>query len=173
MPLMISVVATLCFQTAVHGVYAFNYFKFLAVDADRQAFLTRNVNGYAAVPWVNANLKKTDLVFIDQRQLKYPLQVPTFFGSPKMQSAIDLRPDKTDARKLYRQLRSVGITHLLIDQNKNGAYAYPLNLLDGAGCITRLKRFNRPNVLSRTLPSLSSDRKVQDLLRLKDEACLR
>ena len=172
MPLLASVVAALFFQTAGHGVFAINYFRFLTVDADRQAFLMRNVNGYTAVPWINANLKKTDLVFIDHRQLKYTLRVPIFFGSP-MQAAIDLRPDKTDARNLYRQLRSVGITHFLIDRYKNRGYAYPLNLLERAGCFTRLKRFNRPNVPSRTLPSLSISRMIQDVLRLKDEACLR
>lgn len=174
-PLLAAVVVTLLIQTAGHGLFALNYFKFLAVDKDRQAFLTRNVNGYIAVPWINANLKKTDRIFIQQRQLRFYLKVPSFFGSP-MQAVIELRTDKTDSRKLYRQLRSVGITHFLVmggDKAGVADYPAPLNLLDKAGCLMPLKRFQGQRVQSRSLPGLVSNRLTLGLLKLGAESCLK
>jgi len=167
--------ATLLIQTAGHGLFALNYFKYQAVDADRQAFLMRNVKGFGAVPWINANLKTSDRIYIQHRQLRFYLKIPSFFGSP-LQAAIEQSADKTNARKLYRQMRSQGITHFYINTtNKTGAAKYPepLNLLRNAGCMEVLKRFEGQTFSSRTLPTLLSIRSVQSVLRLKDEGCLR
>jgi len=174
-PLLAVVAATIFIQLAGHGVFAINYFKFLAGGADRQAFLMRNVNSYVAVPWINTNLTKSDRIFIQQRQLKFYLSVPSLFGS-SMQAVVELRPEKTNLRTLYRQLRYVGITHLLLtnSQNeRNGVYSRVMNLLDRAGCLVLLGRFEGKRILSRTLPTLSLSPHTLDLLRLKDESCLK
>ena len=174
-PLLTAVAATIFIQFAGHGVFALNYFKFLAGGADRQAFLMRNVNSYVAVPWINTNLAKSDRIFIQQRQLKFYLSVPSLFGS-SMQAVVELRPEKTNLRTLYRQLRYVGITHLLLtnSQNeRNGVYSRVLNLLDRAGCLVLLGRFEGKRIRSRTLPTLSLSPHTLDLLRLKDESCLK
>ncbi len=174
-PLLVLIVATIFIQTAGHGLFALNYFKFLAVDKDRQAFLARNVNGYAAVPWINANLEKTDQIFIVQRQLRYYLSIPRFFGSP-LQAAVEMRPDQTDSRKFYKQIQDVGITHFLVNGEDNAGvmnYPAPMSFLNKAGCLDLLKRFEGQRVRSRTLPTLLSNRQSQDVLRLKDEGCLR
>ena len=175
-PLLASVMAVVFLQMAGHGLFALNYAKFLINDTDRQAFLMRNVEAFQAVPWINANLKKSNRVFIVHRQLKYFIEIPFFFGSPLYQSAVELRPGKSDTRTLYRQLRSVGITHMLIVSGtgkKGTTYRDPFGLLERAGCLVRLKRFEGKKMPSRTLPALVSGRQAFDLLQLGDEGCLR
>ncbi|MAF94191.1 MAG: hypothetical protein CMM60_00265 [Rhodospirillaceae bacterium] len=175
-PLLASVTAVVFLQMAAHGVFAINYAKFLIHDTDRQAFLMRNVGSFQAVRWINANLKKTNRVFTVHRPLLYFFEVPFFFGSPLYQSAVELRPDKSDTRTLYRQLRSVGITHMLLvgGVGKKGAtYNAPYDLLERAGCLVRLKRFESKSLHSRTLPALSPGRQAFDLLQLGNEGCLR
>lgn len=174
-PLMASVAAVVVLQMSGHGLFALNYVKYLTRDTGREAFLNRNVNAYAAVPWINANLKKTDRIFIFRRQLRYYLQIPNFFGSAH-QTEVEMRPGKTDARSLYRQLRQAGITHFLLspdfDKDRK-AYKSPMDLLDEAACLVKLRSFQARRSKSRTLPTLSSERKTLDVLRLADEGCLR
>ncbi|MDA1089169.1 MAG: glycosyltransferase family 39 protein [Proteobacteria bacterium] len=175
-PLVAAVMVTLLIQTAGLGLFSLNYFKFLAVDKNRQTFLTRNINGYIAVPWINANLAKTDLVLITQRQLRYYLSVPNFFGTSFLQAAVEMNPNKTNAQKFYRQIRSIGITHLLLTHDENaetGAYPQPMNSLHQAGCLTPLKRFQGQKLQSRSLPGLLSNPITLDVLKLEDEGCFK
>jgi hypothetical protein len=175
-PLLASVMAVVFLQMAGHGLFALNYAKFLIHDTDRQAFLMRNVEAFQAARWINANLKKTNRVFFVHRPLRYFFEIPFFFGSPLYQSAIELRPGKSDTRTLYRQLRSVGITHMLLVSGigeKGPTYRAPYDLLERAGCLVRLKRFEGKKLSSRTLPALGSSRRAFDLLQFGDEGCLR
>ena len=174
-PLLAAVMVTLFIQLSGYGVFALNYVNFVASDESREAFLTRNLNGYVGVPWINANLKKSDKIFIVHRQLRYFLSIPNFFGS-HLQAAVEIRPEKTNPRKLYKQLRSVGISHFYLDfRNIVGVETYPapLNLLHQTGCLTPLKRFQGQRLQSRSLPGLASDQITLDVLRLKDESCLK
>ena len=165
---------TLSLQTAVHGLFALNYFKYLAEGMNREAFLERNVNGYSAVPWINANLNKADRIYIAERQLRYYLEIPSFFGTI-LQAMVELNPNMTNAQTLYRQLRQARITHFLLKRAKetnSSVYAPPLGLLDAAGCLERIKSLQTKNVFSRTLPDLFSYRPTFDVLKLRDESCL-
>ncbi|MEE8352227.1 MAG: glycosyltransferase family 39 protein [Rhodospirillales bacterium] len=174
-PLMTVIAATLVLQMAGYSLFATNYLKFLAGGADREAFLTRNLNGYYTVPWINTNLKKTDKIFIIHRHLRYYLDIPSFFGT-RMQAAVDVRPEQSDARILYRQSRQAGITHFLalIDTvDGEEVYRSPVNLLEDAGCLTRVKRFQGVSLGSRTLPDFSSAKRNIEVVALKDESCLK
>ena len=135
--------------------------------------MTRNLGGYPGALWVNANLKMTDKGYIRQRQLRYYLAVPSFFGST-MQAAINLDPETTNARTLHRQLRQTGITHFLLPrlQDAMAGYEAPLNILDQRVCLVLLKRFKFQSLYSRTLSTLFPVRKFLDVLKLKDKNCL-
>ena len=56
---------------------------------------------------------------------------------------------------------------------KGATYRAPYDLLERAGCLARLKRFEGKKLPSRTLPALGSGRQAFDLLQLGDEGCLR
>lgn len=174
-PLIALAIVVAGLQMAGHGVFSLNYIKHLTQGQDRQAFLLRNVNGYFAVPWINAHLAPTDKLLIRQRQLQFFLKVPNFFGTFLYQSAVELRSGKTDTRTLYRELRSLGISHLLlspVEEDGQAGYVEPYRLLEQAGCLVRLKRWKGKVVRSRTLPTLGSVAQTLDLLRLQGKRCL-
>ena len=173
-PLMASIAAVVVLQIAIHGVFALNYVKFQINGGNRQAFLERNVEAFQPVLWVNANLKKSDRILTPLRQLRYYLDIPVFFASSIYQAAVELQPEKTNARTLYRQLRAQGITHMLLDTiKKEGGqfYSAPFGFLHRAGCLERLKRFDGKKIGSRTLPAMSSVPQTLDVLRIKDKDC--
>jgi len=178
-PLLAAILAALLIQTAGHGVFALNYLKFLGRGETREAFLIRNVSGYPGVPWINATLKTTDKIYIHQRQLRYYLTVPSLFGS-SMQAVIDLDPKTTNARTLHRQLRQAGITHFLLPRNQeakaarnDAGYPAPMNILAQRGCLLLVKRFEFRRIFSRSLSRRATHRQFLDVLKLKDEGCLR
>jgi hypothetical protein len=165
---------TLMLQTGAHGLFALNYAKYLAGGSDREAFLKRNVNGYAAVPWVNKNLPKSGRLFIQHRQLRYYLNMPSILGT-FLQGEIELRPEATNVRKLHRQFSQAGVTYLLVVRNGDGAaaiYEPPLGMLKNADCLSLIKDFKLRTVHSRTLPGLISTLTTLEVLRLKPESCL-
>ena len=161
------------FQTGVHGLFALNYAKFLSGGSDREVFLQRNVNGYAAVPWINKNLPEAERLFIQHRQLRYYLNAPSILGA-YLQGEIEVRPNATNARKLHRQLRQARVTHLLLvrDWKEGTEYAPPLDSLEKAGCLLLLKTFQLRTIHSRTLPGLISNPITLDVLSLKPKGCL-
>jgi hypothetical protein len=173
-PLICAFAMTLMLQVGIHGLFALNYAKYLAGGAEREAFLLRNVNGYAAVPWINKNLPGAGRIFIQHRQLQFYLDAPSILISP-MQGEVEIRPEATNNRKLHRQLREAGITHLLLIRGGKAAapeYSPPLGSLEKAGCLARLKTFQMRSVQSRTLPGLNSNSITVDVLALKPESCL-
>ncbi len=173
-PLICAIAMTLMLQVGGHGLFALNYAKYLAGGADREAFLQRNVNGYAAVPWINKNLPEAGRILIQHRQLRFYLNAPSILGS-FLQGEIELRPEATNNRKLHRQLRAAGVTHLLLIRSGEASapkYFPPLGSLEKAGCLTRLKTFQMRMVQSRTLPGLLSKSITVDVLTLKAESCL-
>jgi hypothetical protein len=173
-PLVALMVATLSLQMAGAGLYSLNYLKFLAGGADRENFLARNINNYFAVGWINTNLKKTDKVFISRRNLRYYLDIPTFFET-QMQAAIEVRREHTNAQKFYRHSRKAGITHFLSTFSKTDdgwKYFSIIDILDDAGCLMPVKQFQGRVIWSRTLPSLNTGTRNFALLALKDKSCL-
>ena len=172
-PLLAAVAATIFLQMGGHGLFALNYLKFLARGEDRDSFLARNIDIYESAAWINANLTATDRLFMTHRAFRYFLDVPVFFGSIT-QASVELRPRKTDVRKVYRQLRSVGVTHLLLSRVESpnaSTYLPPINLLGQAGCLIRMKSFTGRSH-PRTLPTWASALQTTDVLKLRDWSCL-
>ena len=172
--LVTAVAATVVLQLAVHGIFSMKYVVY-AVGGNREAFLERNIQNYAAVPWINANLGPGDRVFLGERQFFYYLTVPYFFGGPGAQALVDLRPGPKDPRVLYRQLKSIGITYVLLrrDVRADGIrYNSPLDVLRERGCLYPQKSFEASLFASRTLPDLVSRRGILDILKLRDGSCL-
>ncbi len=167
---------TLTLQLAGHAVFSLKYFPIPLSDADRAAFLTRNVNGYAAVPWINANLPRPALLLTEHRQLRYYLTVPEYFGLSITQAAVDMSPSTTDAGDLYRQLSRAGITHLLLSRMRGAdglSYPPPFDMLARRDCLTLLKSFQVPWYSSRSLPGFRATRQTLDVIGIREGRCLR
>ena len=173
-PLVAAAAACIAIQLAAQGIFSISYLNHLS-SGDREVFLERNVPNYASVPWINANLGPRDRILLGERQVLYYLSVPYFFAAPGMQALVDVRQGPKDPRALYRQLKSVAITHVLL-QRDDGAegirYSSPLDALRESGCFELLKSVQTSQFASRTLPSLRSRPGVQDILKLCGQECL-
>ncbi len=174
-PLIAAITATIILQLGGQVLFSLKYLKYLSSGEDRETFLKENIKNYAPVPWINANLSKSDKLLISERQLFYFLRVPYLFGSPHTQAVIDLRTGQDDPYILYRQLKAAGITHLMINPvagRKNTEYAKPFESLNKIGCFEFMRRFNADSVTSRTLPGILSSTTSFDLVKLKPAKCL-
>ncbi len=174
-PLLAALGLTLIVQLAGHGVFSLAYLKHLAGDRDRQAFLERNVLNYSVVPWINANLGPKDRLFLGERQILYYLDVPYFYGSPSVQASVELRPDRVRPQTLYKQLKSVGITHVLYrfgTEPRGGLEQSPWLALREMGCLAPRKKIQLRSFKSRTLPGLNDATVDIEIFKLNDRECL-
>ncbi len=112
-PVLVAGFLTIGLQVAANGASSLNYLRYVIPGESRDAFLSRNVSGYAAVEWINRNLKPTDRVLVADRQLLYLLNTQTYFGHNFAQIEIDLLSTQTDPERFYRELREQKITHIL------------------------------------------------------------
>jgi len=175
-PLFIAVVATLGLNLGGSALFSFKYIKYIYSGDSRKMFLHNNISEYAPVPWINANLKKTDQLLVINRQLFYYLDVPYLFGSPHTQAVLDLRPHLIPFEKLYSQLNKARITHLILDRQTSSAgvkYAAPYDKMYKAGCLSQIKSFRARKIGSRTLPSRTKITKIVDLMKIGAHECLR
>jgi len=171
-PLLAAVTATLMLQLAGQSLFSSNHVRFVTSGADREAFLTRNIDAYSVVPWINANLKETDRIFYSQRELRYYLKTRIFLAN-HMQGQIELREEETTPRKAHLQFEAAGVTHFLMSRKSgDDKYRQPLGQLERTGCLTRIKTFHERQKSSRTLPNQASIPRTLDLLRLNDKSCL-
>ena len=133
----------------------------------------RNVNGYPPVPWINAHLKSSDRVLITTRQINYLIEVPTYYANAQVVGEIETRPENTDSRRFWTQLRRAGITHLLVEATQPpppGAQALTAGLLE-RGCVSIEKSFEVPQFSSRTLRSGDEPSGEMRLYRMEPGSC--
>jgi hypothetical protein len=173
-PLVAAVAVCIAIQLAAQGIFSISYLNHLS-GGDRESFLERNVQNYASVPWINTNLGPRDRILVGERQFLYYLSVPYFFAAPGVQALVDVRQGAKDPGTLYRQLKSIAITHVLLrrDVGAEGIrYTSPLDALRESGCLELVKSFQTSQFASRILPSLKSRPGVQDILKLRGQECL-
>lgn len=169
MPFLAAILATIFFQLSVDAVFSIKYMRHVSSSEGREEFLLRNVKNYAPVPWINANLKKTDRLFLAERQLFYFLEIPYLFSSPNTQGAVSMKKDQKDPMLLYRQLVSVGITHILTHRANTENLKYgsrSLELLSDTGCMKLVKSFDTSDISSRTFYKTGTRAATFDLLKL-------
>jgi hypothetical protein len=173
-PLFAAVGLSLLVQFVGHGVFSLAYLKHLVDNNGPAAFLTRNVLIYDVVPWINANLGPKDRLFLSERQILYYLKVPYFFGSPNVQGLVELRPSRVQPNTLYRQLRSIGVTHALFRYSAKSSSSLekmPWVFLRKTGCMTTQKKFQLRVFDSRSLPDLRRDTSEIEIFRFNDQNC--
>ncbi|MBT7943493.1 MAG: hypothetical protein HN719_09075, partial [Alphaproteobacteria bacterium] len=174
-PLEAAVGLALMVQLAGHGIFGLAPLKYLTGNDSREAFLSRNVLVFEPVPWINANLTSKDRLFLNERQILYYLKVPYFFGTPHIQARVELRQGRVRPKTLYRQLKSVGVTHVLYRFGTKPGHNIeqaPWLALRKMGCLTPQKKFQIRHYISRTLPGLKSALEEAEVLKLNERKCL-
>lgn len=173
--IVIAFVLTLSFQLTAHGVASLPYARYLVSNFDRDRYLTDNISRYSPVPWINSNLTAKDKLLLSERQLFYYLDVPYLFGSSHSQSLIDLRPGNQDAQSLLWQMKSAGITHILLKRVGSPdrvEYDKPYQMLQLHNCFERLYGVEAVRIQSRSLKPYKQTANMFHVVRLKYSACI-
>ncbi len=172
-PLGAALAFTVVAQLAGHALFSASYARHLVSGEDRGAFHERTVTGYGPVPWINANLEAGDRLALTERQLIYVIEAPTFLAHPVQQALVELATPAPDAGRFLRELRSQGVTHLLVGHASDGrpTFAMLARALEDAGCATRLATLETRTFASRTLPGLGSGTGRADVLALTLNDC--
>ena len=149
-PLAAAIGLILLIQMGALGLVSFNYFERIVGNETRQQFLGKNLAGAPIVDWINQNLTQGDLIYVEDRELLYLLNVPTFYAHPILQVQIDLVPSTSTLEKFARQTEALGITHVLT-RRQNKVSTKWFDALRNAGCAVSIQSIATAGIPSRTL----------------------
>ena len=174
-PATLAMVLALAVNAAAVGFFARPYVAYAVGGFDRDTFLARSINGYPAVAWLNEQ-DSVDKVLLTYRAFRFHVRPATFFAFPRVQKQIEARPGHVKTGMLWRQMRGLGVTHILTDRPTSmsmGAASVDsaIKELAKAGCLVRLKEIETPWRRSRTLPSLGLDQRWLDIWQLNSGSC--
>lgn len=174
-PLIAVFAVTILLQTGGASLFAKKFLDHLTSGETRDAFLRKNVRSYAAVSWINANLKQSDRILLEERQLQYFFRIPYFYGSPYAQAIINTGNKDKAAGKFFAELKQVHITHVFLRMpvgHSNTKLVKPYRQLEDAGCLTRIKSFHVPRISSRTLDTNQNSVFPIIILKVGKRECL-
>lgn len=171
-PLAAAFVVCAIVQCAAATVFAVNPLRYLLTGESRDSYLERTVSRYPVVTWLNASLGPNDRVLHTVRPFNYLLEVPYYFANTSAQMLIDLRPGANDPGRLWRQLRSLEITHVVRHVKGENPLQMLGDALRDSGCAKSVQMFpDMPVRVSRTLPGVGATRVSMEVLMLTPEGC--
>ena len=173
-----AVAATLAVQLAGQTVFSVNYVRHVLTGENREDFLRRSVRLYPIVPWINATLSATrDRILVNDREIVYFIDIPIYLAHPEHQALIDVLPAARDPALFWRQIRDLGITHILYRHSPEGDPEPTLGF-DGltraivrGDCAEVVESATVERFASRTLPNLLTATHRVDVLRLRESTC--
>lgn len=167
-----ALVVCLMIQAGAQVVFVRPTLSFLAGGEDRQAYLRRLVERYAAQEWLNAHKAEIGHVLITVRQWLYFSDTNATYFTPNQTGYFNLNRSADD---VWGQLRRFGITHLALPADANGRLAVDLGdkaaVFEAAGCLSRLVLVeSTAPPISRALSS-GSGQSWTAILRLEPVGC--
>jgi hypothetical protein len=182
----IALVFILAIQIGGQALVSMKFARFLFSDETRVEFLNRNVSKFSPVPWINTNLKNTDLVVHNIRSYGYLLNPHSYLAIPSLQKLINTRPDATAPENFMNELVRLGATHILLIGSLTGAdftteerhspFYRLTRKLYGSGCVTIVRTFKVKEFSSRTLPTLGKAQgdkaDMTQLFKVLPEKCI-
>ncbi|NQU57800.1 MAG: glycosyltransferase family 39 protein [Rhodospirillales bacterium] len=178
-PLYLALMLSLGLQMAGHGASSLNYARHVFSNESKDAFLLRNLAGYQSVQMINGHLGPSDKIFISNRQLSYYIDVPYYYANISFQAQVNILPEADDPALYYRQLRSLGVNHILStvfvpaqlsgDKDRNGSLQW--RSLVELGCAQEIARVGYRAIMSRSLADWAEGDAQQAILRLGGPTC--
>lgn len=156
-PLVVAFAAALSIHGAAVAVHGATFMRAVAAGESRVDFLERMVGGAAMAAAVDSRLAPGARLLINDRQLRYFFDTPTFLGHLVFQQVVTLGLPSTPERFLA-ELRANRITHVLAPPSSGGPDEIPLQRLTaalvGSGCARVLETYDYTIPLSRSLSQL-------------------
>jgi hypothetical protein len=173
-PLFLALFFTISVQIGGQALYSLKAAKYVFGPETRVDFLLRTVGDFQPVPWINENLAEDSKVLSIVRYYLYYFDVPYFYAHQSQQAQINLLPDADDLGIFIHQVRSLGISHVLLpDFNPKASASYnTLGALALANdCLIPVKTFSTLGVSSRTLASYAQTRSTFVLYQVSQPDC--
>jgi len=177
-PVIAGLVVVLGIQLGGHAFFSLKYLRHLVSDESREAFKTRAVSGYAAVPFLNARLTNKDRLLLSDRQYLYYLKFPYLFANQHNQSQINFLPGVRDTGTFMRELRAQGVTHVLgfgemtpTPRNEDPTIVWLVSAAWRDGCLEPLASIPVTLYKSRTMPTGGHSRVLRTLFRISRKNC--
>lgn len=173
-PLILATILTIGLQFGGHGIFAMNYARHVYSGENRDQFLVRNIGAYEAVHWINDNLGATDKIYSMLRHVNYLLEVPNYYAHFLQETLTDIRPTSDNPERFFRQLRKLGITHILTsstDENGQATGFGQWKSLTARNCLDLIKSVQIITRGSRTLPIISKSRQQFGIYKIKQGTC--
>lgn len=176
-PLAAAMALVLGIQAGGHLVFSVKFARHVLSGESRDDFLERNIIGFAGARWINGHLGPDDRVFLYLRWLNYLIDVRIHYGHSTQAAQVDLRAEAMDSERYYRQLRTIGATHLLVVDRKD--YQGPFHSLElwrglrDKGCLTERAVIEGASFGSRTLGTDEPAQAIREIVfQLKEPECL-
>ncbi len=175
-PVVAGFVVSLAFHAAIHGVFTLNYAKYIFTGESRDAFLRRNISLYDGVTWLNGHLGSKNRVAVFYRETNYLLDIPYFYVNSLVDNRIDTRLGRDRTALIWEQLRTQGLTHVMIEQKgihpPDGAnFGSALAVLLRDGCLIVAAEIPSQVIASRTLSGGKGSPAVATVLELTPRTC--
>jgi hypothetical protein len=181
-PLMLAAALTLVIQISGHFLFSLKSAQYVFGNETRREYLTRTVSWFEPVDWINSRLSHQDKVLTTVRWYGYLFDVPYYWAHPHTQVLINLLPGTNNFERFVKQIRSVGITHILpwpepinrkaLDQEpKDDLYASYIFRLKKENCLLPVETFKVRGFWSRTLSASNFERASTTLYKFNSTGC--
>jgi hypothetical protein len=177
-PLVAGLIVVLGIQLGGHAFFSLKFLQHLASGESREAFLTRTVSGYEAVPVLNARLTNRDRLLLSDRQYLYYLEFPYLLANQHIQAQINFLPGVRDTGAYMRQLRAQGVTHVLAfgdmtptPRDEDPTIVWLVSAAWRDGCLKPLVSVPVTIYKSRTMPTEGQYRILRTLFRVTQKSC--
>lgn len=174
-PLVLAAALSLALGLGALALFARPFVVYAVTGQTRDSFLTENVNGYAAVRWLNQQEGVTK-VLVMNRQYQLYISAPSYFAFPIRQKLVETRPGHVDPATFWRQIREMGFSHILTDRPtsaSNGPHSVDtaIGALAGAGCLALQKSFTSTWRGSRTVPGIGVSKRTLEVWTPTPDGC--
>ncbi len=174
-PAGLAMILSLAINAGAAGFFFRPYVAYAFGGFNRESFLINSVNGYPVVAWLNRQ-KGIKKVLLTYRAYRYYVRPSSFFAFPGVQKQIEARPGHVESGVFWRQMRVLGISHILTDRPTSmsrgpASVDTAIRELAGVGCLVKLKSIDTRWRMSRTLPSLGGGGRRFDVWRLNTGSC--
>ena len=174
-PVAVAFLLSIALNFVALGFFTRPYVQFVFSNQSREAFLADQINGYEAVSWLNRQ-PGVENILVMNRHYHFYLARPAFFAFPGTQKIFETRAGRVDAEVFSKQLYDNAITHLLTDRPVSASRGEAsidsaLDVLEAAGCVVPIRKFDVPWHSSRTLPNRKEYRLRLEVWRVKGQRC--
>jgi hypothetical protein len=177
-PLAAAFILCIGLYSAGQAYFGVNFAKYIFSGEIRTAFLKRNIPSSSMVAWFNDNHKPGDKILVFDRELLFLFDMPVVMSHSALQNRFNFPRAADRPERIYRELRSAGISHILVPVRDSPNSAGDLSTshkalqkIFDAGCMNKIRQQKIVQFGSRTVRTGDGSSSRAILYRFDDRTC--